>query len=1189
MAGLTEDARFRNLRRLGHGGYGDVYAGFDGERGVEVAIKKLKLAGPESIYRFKQEFRAVEAIDHPNLVQLYELLQAGEDWVFTMELVTGDDFTRFVRPGGELDLRRLRDALRQLASGLSHLHAAGKLHLDVKPANVLVRRDGRLKLVDFGLAADTEATRDDRTTDRSAGTLEYMAPEQAQGLARSPAADWYPVGVMVYEALSGRLPFQGGPLKVLVDKSRGEAPPLPPEVHALAPDLAALAERLLVREPDHRPAGVEVCERLGAVLSLAPTLTGLRAPFVGRTAELERLEAAWFRARKGELVVVGVRGPSGIGKSTLLRHFSAMTAESDGALLLTGRCHERESVPFKGVDGFVDALGKALVRREARGLPPPVLRDVAPLLKLFPVLGRSLRPPGSTSASGPAASAPTDATARRRAFRALRELLLDLASTQPLMITLDDLQWADYDSAELLEVVFGTPAPTPILLIAAHRNEERARSPFLAHFDDRVPHEKLNLGPLGQGELVRLVHGLAPGLDDAATAAILREADGSPFLAAELARFADQAEAPVIDLRGAVTARLAGLSVGARALWAALALAAGPVPVEALAHCLPEGFALEAALRPLQSDRLIWVHGTGADREAEIAHARLAEVIVAATPAEERRALHARMAGALSGRAEVPPAEVGHHFEASGRGNLAAPHILRAAEEAFEALAFDRAARYFEHAVSLGVTADAAGRDVRERLAEALALAGRSTASAGLWLELANGRPEALALDLRQRAAEQYLRAARLDEGRRTLRSVLASLGLRFPESRLAAILDIVGVRLRLAVRGLRFEPRAPDAVPPELARRADVTFTVAQCLSPIDLLRGAAMVSRAVVTALATRDPRRIARAVAVDAVIASTRGASGRALAERRIDLGRRLVDALEADEAQAYLTLCEAICHFQGGQWARAKATAERAAEAFRRDLPGRIWETTTADAYAVGSAYWMGELDGVARVAVERGTDARARGDRYSEAYFVLAIYGLPAMLQDAPERGLTLVDEVHADWQSQNVEFQDFYAWLSRVNLAVYAGDVARAAALADEGRRTYPRSFVWQVEFTRAAALDALGRAALVAGRPGDARRAALRLASLGQPWHRALADLLEAGVAHRQGDAAGARDRYRRGAEAAERVDMHWYAQAGHAAHGRLVGGSRGEAEVRGALDWAAARGAVAPDRLLASLCPGP
>ena len=297
MSGLTDDLRFRDLRRLGHGAFGDVYAGLDAVRGVEVAIKKLKLNGPESIYRFKQEFRAVEAIDHPNLVQLYELLQAGDDWVFTMELVRGEDFSRYIRPGGRLDLRRLRDALRQLAAGLSHLHAAGKVHLDVKPANVVVREDGRLKLVDFGLATDFEDQRDNRTTDRSVGTLEYMAPEQAAGQARSAAADWYPVGVMIFEALSGRLPFQGAPLKILVEKSRSEAPPFDADARALAPDLAALAERMMLRESTDRPPGQAICAALGATLTTAPTLTALRTPFVGRSHEVERLESAWARAR----------------------------------------------------------------------------------------------------------------------------------------------------------------------------------------------------------------------------------------------------------------------------------------------------------------------------------------------------------------------------------------------------------------------------------------------------------------------------------------------------------------------------------------------------------------------------------------------------------------------------------------------------------------------------------------------------------------------------------------------------------------------------------------------------------------------------------------------------------------------------------------------------------------------------
>lgn len=1184
MTGLTEDPRFQHLRRLGQGGFGDVYAGLDTVRGVEVAIKKLKLAGPESIYRFKQEFRAVEAIDHPNLVQLHELLQSGGDWVFTMELVQGVDFTRHVRPQGTLDLRRLRDCLRQLAAGLSHLHASGKLHLDVKPANVLVRADGRLKLVDFGLAADFEETREDRTTDRSAGTLEYMAPEQAAGRAHTAAADWYPVGVMIYEALAGHLPFSGGPLKILVDKSRGEAPPLSADARALAPDLAALAERMLLRAPEQRPAGQTICEALGATLAAAPTLTALRTPFVGRAAEVERLEAAWAAARAGTQVIVAVSGTSGIGKSTLVRHFAAMTAESDGALLLTGRCHERESVPFKGVDSLIDALGKTLARLQARGLPPPVVEDLPPLLKLFPVLGRTLVVRKDATPS----EAVAHATWRRRAFRALRELLCQLALRQPLMITLDDLQWADYDSAELLEVLFTPPAPVPMLLIAAHRNEERTRSPFLNHLHERLPHETLVLGPLGVAEMRRLVHGIAPMLPDEAAEAILREAGQSPFLAAELARFAETGDHPVVNLVAAVAARTSALTPGARTLLEVLAIAAGPVPLGALSRCLPTDEDLESALRPLQSDRLVWVHGAGEEREAEVAHARLGEAVVSTLGVDARRALHARMAAALSGVAGVAQATVGDHLEASGHASQATPHILRAAEEALEKLAFDRAARLFERASALGATQDAAGGDLRRRIAETLALTGRSAESAELWSTLAAGATGDTALVLRQRAAEQFLRAARLDEGRDALRTLMAALHMRLPETRLGALLEILRNRLKLGLRGLGFEARAPQDVPPDEARRADVAFTVAQCLSPIDLLRGAAMVGRSLREALRTRDPERVARAVAVEAAVQATQGASGRARAALLLDLGRGLTDGRDAPEAACYLRLCEAIAEFQGGTWARSLRAAEEAGEAFRRERPGLVWEQATADAYALGSAWWMGDLARVRDVAPERARDARARGDRYTEAYFVLAVFAVPSILRDAPEQGLVEVEQAHADWHAKHVEFQDFYYQISRIYLRLYAGDAAGALTLADATARAIRWSFVWQVGYTRAVFLDARARAAVATGACGRARADARALRRLGQPWHAALADLIEGAVARREGRADAARDLLRRGADAAERCDMLLYAQAGRHAHGCVVGGPRGEEEAAGALKWAGVRGAANPERLMRLISPG-
>src|SRR4029077_8633007 len=125
-----------------------------------------------------------------------------------MELVDGVDFYAYVRPEGSLDTEGLRSALVQLMSALEALHANGQVHRDVKPSNVLVRDNGSVKLLDFGLV--TEAQSDDSQSEPTAvGTTAYVAPEQAAGRAVGPAADFYALGVMLYEALTGRLPFEG--------------------------------------------------------------------------------------------------------------------------------------------------------------------------------------------------------------------------------------------------------------------------------------------------------------------------------------------------------------------------------------------------------------------------------------------------------------------------------------------------------------------------------------------------------------------------------------------------------------------------------------------------------------------------------------------------------------------------------------------------------------------------------------------------------------------------------------------------------------------------------------------------------------------------------------------------------------------------------------------------------------------
>src|SRR5260221_3263323 len=317
-------ARFLVESRIGAGGFGVVYKALDRERNTRVALKLLRHFAPKSLYRFKQEFRALADVSHPNLVTLYELGSEGGEWFFTMELIDGVGFLRYVRDdrgpdggfksdhvtstGSEsgrffegegrdgpsavlatvLNLERLRDALRQLGDGVTALHPTGKLHRDIKPSNVLVSRDGPVTLLDFGLVKDLAMDQ----TNTVAGTPAYMSPEQAAGLPLAEASDWYNVGAMLYEALTGCLPFSGSPLEVLRQKEKSE-PPAPIElVPGIPRDLDALCRDLLRRDPARRPSGAEIRRQLKSDRgdqTLPPPPPPSVAPFVGRKKELAAL------------------------------------------------------------------------------------------------------------------------------------------------------------------------------------------------------------------------------------------------------------------------------------------------------------------------------------------------------------------------------------------------------------------------------------------------------------------------------------------------------------------------------------------------------------------------------------------------------------------------------------------------------------------------------------------------------------------------------------------------------------------------------------------------------------------------------------------------------------------------------------------------------------------------------------
>ena len=366
------------------------------------------------------------------------------------------------------DEGRLRDVFRQVALGLSALHAAGKVHRDVKPSNVRVTPEARVVLLDFGLVFEVDSR--NATEGNVVGTPAYMAPEQASLQSIGPEADWYAVGVMLYECLTGRRPFEGAATAVLLAKHYQE--PLSPSafVTGVPRDLEDLCLELLRVEPRARPTGEDVLRRLQARSSDRPATGGV--PFVGRDQEIRTLERAFGDVLGGGAVTVALLGESGVGKSCLVRRFfDVVLAGRDDVLVLAGRCYEREAVPYKALDDVIESLSRRLGRMSRDGVSAIAPPDADSLSLLFPAMGRV--PALALHASSP----DRDPLERRRvAFRALRELLRRLSARQRVVITIDDLQWTDADSVALLQDLLRPPdAPAILLVLTMRRRPDRGR------------------------------------------------------------------------------------------------------------------------------------------------------------------------------------------------------------------------------------------------------------------------------------------------------------------------------------------------------------------------------------------------------------------------------------------------------------------------------------------------------------------------------------------------------------------------------------------------------------------------------------------------------------------------------------------------------------------------------------------
>lgn len=866
MVGQVLENRYRIETLLAQGGSSRVYKGFDAVSGLAVAVKVTRFQGGTLWYsKLKREVAAISSVKHSGVVRLYSHGRMGDSCYIVMEFVDGPSLEGYLSSRAAVDVREAVNICLEIAEALACIHGAGIIHCDLKPSNVLFARRGdrRIKVADFGLASLINIG-ERYSTPSLAGSFFYMAPEQT-GVLRDVTldhrADLYALGVMMYELLTGRRPFQGSDPATIIPQHVSREP-MPPRLvnSAIPPVLEAIVSKLLRKSPldryqaaetliadlqafqdsvnqGHQDIQFEIGRRDKMVWPVS-----FQSRMVGRSAEIGLLERAFLLGRSGKGSLIVIWGEPGIGKSRLANELRP-TVNRERGIFLSGKCNEYScSFPYSP---FVEALEQFLA--QITGLPSEVqaevrerikrMGNVAPeITRLAPAMEELF--PGYQRMSTSAWEADKHV---ERFLASVSEFFVGLGTTEmPLVLFLDDLQWADGGTMQLLERIIPKLANAHVLVVGTCREGE-VRDDHVIHrfrnlWSDSI--SEIRLRPLKGREVTGLLCDFLRMSENQALeiGSILWEmTGGNPFFVWESLKAWRETGTLVLEagqwrMREGKTLRVTGparvdeviaqrlshLDEQSADILGYAAVIGRRFRLEEVTSILPSGLqafpdpVFEALDQALNHSIITSYQETPGQAEYTFVHDKVLETLYARIPAESRQRLHRLIGETLEQRSE----DICHdnvfdlalHFDRGGDEARALKYACLAGDFAKQAYANSEAERYYERALMLFANGAAVeGEDpctsvrrVRECLGDVYCLLGKYDDAAEQYVKIRSSFSDAVDISrLETKLGMVCFRQGYADQTLDHFRAGLLALGIHQPRTVWGVMLSIVTESIR--------------------------------------------------------------------------------------------------------------------------------------------------------------------------------------------------------------------------------------------------------------------------------------------------------------------------------------------------------------------------------------------------------